>query len=208
MQLRRMRCSTGSAPARRHWCSVRGIGHCPGGCKAAPCGVLSRANMPAYWRSLRPCLACFSRARISTVLPGRSTSASEAALAVARTHACREGEAPTARGTTADAHRPQRNPRSGEIALSPLRGVPLIAREPQVLARDLDAPAAGEGGGVPAADARDLDDVAGVRGVDELTAADVDADVARTGEEHEITGLQVVDSDRRAHPELSVRAVR
>src|SRR5919198_3585163 len=73
MQLRRMRCSTGSAPARRHWCSVRGIGHCPGGCKAAPCGVLGRANMPAYWRSLRPCLACFSRARISTLAPGRST---------------------------------------------------------------------------------------------------------------------------------------
>src|SRR5205807_5936738 len=72
----------------------------------------------------------------------------------------------------------------------------------------LDAAAAGELGRVPAGQRRDLDDVARVGRVDELAAADVDADMARTGEEDEIAGLQLADRHRRAHAVLRVRAVR
>ncbi len=47
--------------------------------------------------------------------------------------------------------------------------------------------------GVPRlAEARDLDDVAGVRRVDELAAADVDADVAEAVEEDEVAWLELV----------------
>ena len=42
----------------------------------------------------------------------------------------------------------------------------------------------------------DLDDGARVRGVDELAAADVDADVAEPVEEDEVTGLEIGERDR------------
>src|SRR5438067_11789040 len=48
----------------------------PGGCKASRCGVLSRADSYGYRRSLRPCIARFSRA-------GRAATEREAAIAVA-----------------------------------------------------------------------------------------------------------------------------
>ena len=47
-------------------------------------------------------------------------------------------------------------------------------------------------------EARDLHDVAGVRRVDELAAADVDADVAEPVEEHEVAGLELIARDVRA----------
>src|SRR3954469_17532726 len=63
------------------------------------------------------------------------------------------------------------------------------------------------GAGVAAhrVDARDLDHVAGRRGVDHLAVADVDPDVAhRAVEEDQVTGLQLVAGDRapglRLHP--------
>ena len=37
--------------------------------QAAPVGVLGRTNMPAYWCSLRPCLACCSRSSTSPASP-------------------------------------------------------------------------------------------------------------------------------------------
>src|SRR6266480_1997595 len=49
----------------------------------------------------------------------------------------------------------------------------------------LNAAGADVGGVVPAGEWRDLDDIAGVRSVDELSAADVDADVAEAVEEDE-----------------------
>ena len=51
--------------------------------------------------------------------------------------------------------------------------------------------------GVPAGERADLHDVAGVRRVDELSAADVDPDVAEPVEEDEVAGLQVAARDRR-----------
>src|SRR4029077_20953786 len=70
----------------------------------------------------------------------------------------------------------------------------------------LDAPAACEIRRVVAGERRNLDHVAGVRRVDELPAADVDPDVAGTGEEHEVAGLQLTDRNRSAHTELRIRA--
>ena len=72
-----------------------------------------------------------------------------------------------------------------------------------------DAAGADVGRRVPAlVEARDLDDVAGVRGVHELAAADVDADVAEPVEEDEVARLQLVLRDRRAHAVLRVGRVR
>src|SRR5207248_50711 len=56
--------------------------------------------------------------------------------------------------------------------------------------------------GVPAAEAGDLDDGARVRGVDELVAADVEADVAEAVEEDEIARLEVAARDRNADAPL------
>src|SRR5436190_20915694 len=61
---------------------------------------------------------------------------------------------------------------------------------------------------VPAADARDLHDVTGVRGVDELIAADVDADVTQTVEEDKVAGLEVASADRNADVPLRAGVVR
>src|SRR6266508_4149890 len=72
----------------------------------------------------------------------------------------------------------------------------------------LDAPGAHVAGRVPAGEARDLDDVAGVRGVDHLTAADVDPHVAEPVEEDEVAGLELVARDRRPHCVEGVRAMR
>src|SRR5436190_21698337 len=47
-----------------------------------------------------------------------------------------------------------------------------------------------------------------MRSVDELAAADVDADVAGACEEDEVAGLELADRYRRAHRKLRVRAVR
>src|SRR5262249_22230190 len=59
-----------------------------------------------------------------------------------------------------------------------------------------DADAAVEPGRIPGvAQARHLDHVAGVRGVDELAAADVDPDVAQAVEEHEIAGGELAGGD-------------
>src|SRR5207247_5498456 len=41
-----------------------------GGCKAARCRVLSRPGSLHYRGSLRPCIACFLRARIAAASPG------------------------------------------------------------------------------------------------------------------------------------------
>jgi serine/threonine-protein kinase RsbW len=64
-----------------------------------------------------------------------------------------------------------------------------VAREDQIGPAVLEATAADPGVGVPACDRRDLHDVAGVRRMDELVAADVDPDVAEAVEEHEVAGL-------------------
>ena len=55
---------------------------------------------------------------------------------------------------------------------------------------------------------RDLDHVAGVRGVDELSPADVDADVSEPVEEDEVAGLQVGERDGCAVSELRGGVVR
>src|SRR5438270_529661 len=56
--------------------------------------------------------------------------------------------------------------------------------------------------------ARDLDDGARVRRVDELAAADVDADVADVGlEEHEVAGLEVAVRHVRTGVPLRPRVV-
>ena len=73
------------------------------------------------------------------------------------------------------------------------RGPPLRSPSPRTcawaLSGRLEAAAADPGGGVPGVgEARDLDDVAGVRRVDELAAADVDAGMAEPVEEDEIAG--------------------
>src|SRR5205085_8572733 len=72
----------------------------------------------------------------------------------------------------------------------------------------LDAAGSDVRRGVPAGDRRDLDDVAGVRRVDEAVAADVDADMAEPVEEDEVAGLEIAPRDRGTHPVLRVRAVR
>ena len=67
------------------------------------------------------------------------------------------------------------------------------------MARGLDAPGADVRGGVPGvAEARDLDDVARVWGVDELAVADVQADVAEPVEEDEVARLELVARHRCA----------
>ena len=47
---------------------------------APRCGVLSRANMSAYWRSLRPCIAARAACHPSRPLSGQAPNASRAAL--------------------------------------------------------------------------------------------------------------------------------
>ena len=74
--------------------------------------------------------------------------------------------------------------------------------------RRLDAASPDVCRGVPARDAGDLDDVAGVRRVDEGVAADVDADVAEPVEEDQVARLEVAARDRAAHAVLRVGAVR
>src|SRR3954451_5395238 len=59
-----------------------------------------------------------------------------------------------------------------------------------------------------AVEIRDLDDIAGVRGVDELAAADVHALVVVAVEEDEVAGLEVRAVDRRAHAVLRGGVVR
>src|SRR3954447_990274 len=61
---------------------------------------------------------------------------------------------------------------------------------------------------VVAAQRRDLDHITGMGRMDELAAADVDALVARSGEEDEVAGLELADGDGGAHRRLRVRAVR
>ena len=57
-------------------------------------------------------------------------------------------------------------------------------------------------------EARDLDDVACVRRVDELAAADVDPDVAEAVEEDEVARLELVARDGDAVAVLGGRVVR
>src|SRR5579884_3304653 len=72
-----------------------------------------------------------------------------------------------------------------------------------------DPPGAVVVGRVPAVvEAGDLDDVAGLRRVDELAAADVDADVAEAVEEDEVAGLELVARDGNAHRPLCSGVVR
>src|SRR6185437_9660908 len=59
-----------------------------------------------------------------------------------------------------------------------------------------------------AVEARDLDDVAGVRRLHELAVADVDAHVAVAVEEDEVAGLELVARDGRAGAVLRGRVVR
>ena len=59
-----------------------------------------------------------------------------------------------------------------------------------------------------AREARDPHDVAGVRRVHELAAADVDPDVAETAEEDEVARRQLVVGDGRSHAVLRCRVVR
>src|SRR5439155_25342126 len=102
----------------------------------------------------------------------------------------RDGRRPPRRARFAtSAHHPNRNPRTRETALLRVRGDPRYPRENEVFAR-LNSATAGERRRVPAAEAGDLDDVSGMRRVDELAAADVDPDVARAGEEDEVAGLE------------------
>src|SRR5207248_8377084 len=60
---------------------------------------------------------------------------------------------------------------------------------------------------VPAGQRTDLDDVAGMRSVDEGAAADIDADMPEPVEEDEVTGLQRILRHRRPHPVLGGRVV-
>src|SRR5207248_1503933 len=62
---------------------------------------------------------------------------------------------------------------------------------------DLESPAAHKRGGVPPGQARNLDHIARVRGVDEVAAADVDADVAEPVEENEIARLELAARNGR-----------
>jgi hypothetical protein len=64
---------------------------------------------------------------------------------------------------------------------------------PNRWARALDPPGAGEGGDKPSAERGDLDDCPGVGCVDELAAADVDADVACSVEEHQVARFELMD---------------
>ena len=61
---------------------------------------------------------------------------------------------------------------------------------------------------VGTAERRDLHDVAGVRGVDEVPAADVDPDVTEPVEEDEVAGLEIAHRDRHAGAVLRVARVR
>ena len=54
----------------------------------------------------------------------------------------------------------------------------------------------------------DLHDVAGVRSVDELAAADVDADVAETVEEDEVARLELIVGHGNAHAVLRIARMR
>ena len=62
--------------------------------------------------------------------------------------------------------------------------------------------------GVPAAQRRDRDAGAGVRRVDEATAAHVEADVTDPVEEEEVSGAQACARDAAAEVELAARVVR
>ena len=74
-----------------------------------------------------------------------------------------------------------------------MRRIYAARRNPRLSTALLQDPAGADvGRRVPAGHARDLHDVAGVRRVDELAAADVDADVAETVEEDEVAGLELV----------------
>ena len=71
-----------------------------------------------------------------------------------------------------------------------------------------DAARADEARRVPAGDRGDLDDVAGVRRVDEAPAADVDPDVAEPVEEDEVARLKLVARHRHTGAVLRVARVR
>src|SRR5262245_8711859 len=69
-------------------------------------------------------------------------------------------------------------------------------------------PGADPARGVPrVVDARDLDDVSGMRRMDELAAADVDPDVPEPVEENEVARLELVARDRDSVVELRRRVV-
>src|SRR6266513_1455995 len=94
-------------------------------------------------------------------------------------------------------------PTRGRAGFAGAAGSTPVARRPA----SLDAARPDVCRGVPARDAGDLDDVAGVRRVDEGVAADVDADVAEPVEEDQVARLEVAARDRAAHAVLRVGAV-
>src|SRR3954447_20655429 len=74
--------------------------------------------------------------------------------------------------------------------------------------RRSEPPRADVGVGEPAAQAGDLDDVARVRSVDDLVAADVDALVGEAVEEDEVAGLELAARDRSSVAVLRGGVVR
>src|SRR4051812_40797456 len=105
-------------------------------------------------------------------------------------------------GPLAGSCTPKRGPRRGPVT-SPSRSPALAG----------NAGSADDAAGAVVAghcvDARDLDRLAGCRGVHHLPVSDVHADVAdRAVEEQQVTGLQLRPRDGRAHPRLHAAGVR
>src|SRR5262245_26751192 len=78
---------------------------------------------------------------------------------------------------------------------------------PNATQREPSEPAAADERAVAIGHARDPHDVAGMRGVHELAAPDVDPDVPEPAEEHEVAGRKLLIRNGRPIPELRRRVV-
>ena len=132
----------------------------------------------------------------------RSSSAAASSSITSRTRSRRSTTAPSRRrGNTEPSVAAQLRPRRGRLqgCAPPQAGISRRIRllpNPAWRARSENALGAVVRRCVPGVvEARDLHDVAGVRGVDELASADVDPHVPEAVEEHEVARLEVVPRD-------------